>query len=200
LRRLPGEQAPLSDEDGAAHTALLAEYRALEEEYSGRDECPKEVDAKPGALEAAMEALERRPVIFDPVEVARAGVFVTPDRKGGLSIHRGYVRPEDERRKGPWPTASIILAQKGKGQTPEDPPIRTPLQRSQARSSPGGQALGAAAGLVDDEDDSALKPLPERLVKQNAPGDVSHSLGLRVPVSAGDGPSPPSRSQNKCPA
>jgi len=32
--------------------------------------------------------------------------------------------------------------------------------------------------------------------KSNAPGDVSPSLGLRVPVSAGDGPSPPSRSQN----
>ena len=34
----------------------------------------------------------------------------------------------------------------------------------------------------------------------NAPGDVRPSLGLRVPVSAGDGPSPPSRSQNRCPA
>ena len=34
----------------------------------------------------------------------------------------------------------------------------------------------------------------------NAAGDVSPSLVLRVPVSAGDGPSPPSRSQNRCPA
>ena len=38
LRRLAGEQTPLSTEDGAAHAALLAEYRALEQEYFGQDE------------------------------------------------------------------------------------------------------------------------------------------------------------------
>ena len=89
LRRLAGEQAPLNNEDGAAHAALLAEYRALEEEYSSQDECPEEVDAKLGELEAAMEALEQRPLIFDPVEVARACVFVTLDREGGLAVYRG---------------------------------------------------------------------------------------------------------------
>jgi ParB family transcriptional regulator, chromosome partitioning protein len=35
LRRLAGDPAPMSDEESAAHAALLAEYRALEEEYSG---------------------------------------------------------------------------------------------------------------------------------------------------------------------
>jgi ParB family chromosome partitioning protein len=96
LRRLAGEQAPLSTEDSAAHAALLAEYRAMEEEYSGQDEYPEDVDAKLGALEAAMEAFEQRPLIFDPVEVARAGVFITLDRDGSLVAYRGYVRPEDE--------------------------------------------------------------------------------------------------------
>ena len=99
LRRLAGEQAPLNTEDSAAHAALLAEYRALEEEYSGHDEYPEDVDAKLGALETALEAFEQRPLIFDPVEVARAGVFVTLDRDGSLTVYRGCVRPEDEPRE-----------------------------------------------------------------------------------------------------
>ena len=37
-----------------------------------------------------------RPVIYDPAEIARAGVFVSIDSDGDLRIERGYVRPEDE--------------------------------------------------------------------------------------------------------
>jgi ParB family chromosome partitioning protein len=35
LRRLAGNPAPMTDEESAVHASLLAEYRALEEEYSG---------------------------------------------------------------------------------------------------------------------------------------------------------------------
>jgi ParB family chromosome partitioning protein len=38
LRRLAGDPAPMTDEESAAHAVLLAEYHALEEEYSGQDE------------------------------------------------------------------------------------------------------------------------------------------------------------------
>jgi ParB family chromosome partitioning protein len=89
LRRLAGDPAPMTDEESAAHAALLAEYRALEEEYSGQDEYPEEIDARLGQLEVAMEALEQRPLIYDPAGVLRAGVFVTPDRDGSLAIYRG---------------------------------------------------------------------------------------------------------------
>jgi len=41
LRRLAGDPAPMTNEENAAHAALLAEYRGLEEEYSGQDECPE---------------------------------------------------------------------------------------------------------------------------------------------------------------
>ena len=99
LRRLAGDPAPMTDEESAAHAALLAEYRALEEEYSGQDEYPEEIDARLGQLEMAMEALEQRPLIYDPAEVGRAGVFVTLDRDGSLAVYRGYVRPEDEPRE-----------------------------------------------------------------------------------------------------
>lgn len=54
----------------------------MEEEYSGQDEYPEEIDARLGQLEMAMEVLEQRPLIYNPAEVLRAGVFVTLDRDG----------------------------------------------------------------------------------------------------------------------
>jgi ParB family chromosome partitioning protein len=41
----------MTDEESAAHAKLLAEYRALEEEYSGQDEYPEEIDTRLGQLE-----------------------------------------------------------------------------------------------------------------------------------------------------
>ncbi|WP_235858311.1 ParB/RepB/Spo0J family partition protein [Cereibacter sphaeroides] len=96
LRRLAGDPAPMTDEESAAHAALLAEYRGLEEEYSGQTEYSEEIDARLRQLEMAMDALEQRPLIYDPVELTRAGVSVTLDRDGSLAVYRGYIRPEDE--------------------------------------------------------------------------------------------------------
>ena len=98
LRRLSGDSASMTDDEGAAHAKLLAEYLALEGEYVGQDEFPEEIDTRLGELEQAMEKLENRPLIFEQTEIARAGAFVTLDRYGALAVYRGYVRPEDERR------------------------------------------------------------------------------------------------------
>jgi ParB family chromosome partitioning protein len=98
LRRLSGDPAPMTDDEGAAHAKLLTEYRALEEEYEGQDEFPEEIDARLGKLDVAMEKFEARPLIFDAVDIARAGAFVTLDRYGELAGYRGFVRPEDEPR------------------------------------------------------------------------------------------------------
>ena len=165
LRRLAGDPAPMTDEESAAHASLLAEYRGLEEEYSGQDEYPEEIDARLGQLEMAMEALEQRPLIYDPAEVARAGVFVTLDRDGGLAVYRGYVRPEDEPREE---TAvqdgdgADAMGQGGdvggSGWTPSAASAGGTVITS------GGQPIGSDP--TEDEDDGALKPLPERLVME----------------------------------
>ena len=68
----------------------------LEEEYAEADEMPDEVDQRLGEIETALAAFEARPVIYDPTEIARAGVFVSIDADGDLRIERGYIRPEDE--------------------------------------------------------------------------------------------------------
>src|SRR4051794_36882813 len=54
------------------------------------------IDARLGEIETALAEFEDRPISFDPAEIARAGVFVSIDSDGSLSVDRGYVRPEDE--------------------------------------------------------------------------------------------------------
>ncbi len=165
LRRVAGNPAPMTEEESAAHAVLLAEYHALEEEYSGEDEYPEEIDARLGQLETAMESLEQRPLIYDPAEVGRAGAFVTLDRDGRLAIYRGYVRPEDEPREETAVQedgAVDAMAQGehvgGSGWTPSAASARGTV------ITLGGQPIGADPS--DEEDDGALKPLPERLVME----------------------------------
>jgi ParB family chromosome partitioning protein len=165
LRRLVGDPAPMTDEESAAHASLLAEYRALEEECSGQDEYPEEIDARLGQLEMAMEALEQRPLIYNPAEIARAGVFVTLDRDGGLAVYRGYVRPEDEPRE-----ETAVQDGDGADVTGQGGDVGVSSWKPSATSvggtviTSGGQPIGADPS--DEDDDGALKPLPERLVME----------------------------------
>ena len=97
LRRVMGEMQPLSDEDHARREALREEMAEIEERYSGTDvDLPEEVDRRLSEIEAELDGFEDRPVIYDPADVARAGVFVSIDGDGRLKAERGYVRPEDE--------------------------------------------------------------------------------------------------------
>ncbi len=165
LRRLVGDPSPLSADEAAEHAKLLAEYRALEEEYSGQDEYPEEIDTRLGELEAAMETFEQRPLIFTAAEVVCAGVFMTLDRDGGLAVYRGYVRPEDEPREETVANFGDELDKEGQGADGNVSASQLPSGTSAANViTSGGQPF--SAGLPDDEDDGALKPLPERLVME----------------------------------
>src|ERR1700733_11833786 len=96
LRELEGVAIDLTSEEQATIDALKAEYAKLEEEYDGADELPDEVNERLGEIEAALAAFGDRPVTYDPTDIARAGVFVSIDAEGALSVDRGYVRPQDE--------------------------------------------------------------------------------------------------------
>src|ERR1700751_6023288 len=96
---------------------------------------------------------EERPVIYDPIDISRAGVFVSIDSEGRLSVDRGYVRPEDEAPR-------------------EDPAIG---QGSDASSSDGQESGGSGvqrtaisvagtAAETEDDDEEAARPLPDRLI------------------------------------
>ena len=175
LRRLSGDPAPMTDDEGAAHAKLLAEYRALEEEYEDQDEFPEEIDARLGELEVAMEKLEARPLIFDDEEIARAGAFVTLDRYGELAVYRGCVRPEDEPREDA-DVHSGEQAADGQGVELSAGCNVDGVGHGTVITS-AGQAL--AAIVPEDEDDGALKPLPERLVMELT---AHRTLALREAV------------------
>ncbi len=154
LRRLAGTSPDLSAEEQAAREALQAELDSLVAEYQDADELPDAVDERLGEIEAALEELDKRPVSYDPVEIGIAGVFVTIDANGSLSIDRGYVRPEDE---APVEAAANDDASE-EDVDPETGEVRTPaIQRATI-------TLGGQSAPVEEEEDDGIKPLPERLV------------------------------------
>lgn len=146
MRRLPGTVLDMTDEERATRDALQVEYNRLSEEYEHADELPDAVDERLGEIEAAMEALDNRPVSYDPAEIAIAGAFAAIDAHGALIIDRGYVRPEDE----------LPVDVAGGDDAPEES-VDPAIQR--AAITIGGQ--GAPA---EEEEDDGIKPLPERLV------------------------------------
>ncbi|MFT5429339.1 ParB/RepB/Spo0J family partition protein [uncultured Bradyrhizobium sp.] len=157
LRALEGVAADLSPEEQATIDALNAEYAKLEAEYDGADELPDEVDERLGEIETALAAFDDRPVTFDPTDTARAGVFVSIDSEGALSVDRGYVRPEDE--------APIVEpGQEGDDETgaasPDGVEPGAPvIQRAVI-------TIGGQVSEPEDEDDDVVKPLPDRLVTE----------------------------------
>ncbi|KIC60665.1 MAG: ParB/RepB/Spo0J family partition protein [Rhizobiaceae bacterium] len=151
LRELVGATVDLTEEERATREALRNEYDRLEAEYAEADELPDEIDARLGEIEQALEAFEQRPAIYDPADIAIAGVFVSVDSDGSLSVDRGYVRPEDERP----------VDAEG-DDTPEvdggDGPVATPaVQRAVI-------TIGGQPAEPEDDEEDGVKPLPERLV------------------------------------
>jgi ParB family chromosome partitioning protein len=134
-------------EERATREALREEYDRLEAEYAEADELPDEIDARLGEIEQALDAFEHRPAIYDPADIAIAGVFVSLDADGSLSVDRGYVRPEDE----PVETEG------------SDAPEATATASGHARRPARRHHHRRPAQPEDDEEDG-IKPLPERLV------------------------------------
>jgi ParB family chromosome partitioning protein len=154
LREIEGKPVDLSPEEQATIDALNAEQAKLEIDYQDADELPEEVDQRLGEIEQALMAFEDRPVLYDPTEIARAGVFISIDSEGRLSVDRGYVRPEDD-----------------------VPATDADIEQSADPSSTGGQEAGAcirraviavagSAADADEDDEDAAKPLPDRLITE----------------------------------
>ncbi len=150
LRELDGVPADLTDEERATIDALKTESDQIEANYQDAEELPDEVDQRLGQIEAALAAFEARQMIYDPADVARAGVFVSIDDQGALSVDRGYVRPEDEAPVVVDAEAESI----GGGDAADGETAKVSIPRA-----------GAPVEPEDDEDD-AIKPLPDRLITE----------------------------------
>ena len=147
-RRITGTTVPLTDEQQNRLDALVEEYDAIGEQYRDGCDLPDEVDARLTEIDAEMTPLTSRPVVFEPDEQARAGVFVSLTHDGRLRIDRGYVRPEDE------PVA-------------EDAEVPVGAEAAEQASGPAITVSGQLQNeqTFDDEDD-AIRPLPDRLVSE----------------------------------
>jgi ParB family chromosome partitioning protein len=147
LRRIIGETESMSEDEIASFHALKAEYDKLEDEYADAEEFPEEIDSRLGEIETAMEALQERPVRFEPDEIAMAGVFVSIGHDGRLRAERGYVRPEDE------------PAIESDGQDEVDGITASNDEDVDEVTTPD-------ASEEAEEEDDGLKPLSDRLVME----------------------------------
>ena len=152
LHEVSGTPIDLSAEEQATIEALTAEQARLEAEYQDADELPDEVDERMGEIETALAAFDDRPEHFDPADIAIAGVFVSIDADGSLSVDRGFVRPEDV------PPVRADGEEGSETDTESVDAARPSVQR--AVITIGGQP----AESDDDDEDDGIKPLPERLV------------------------------------
>jgi ParB family transcriptional regulator, chromosome partitioning protein len=153
LRELEGKPVDLSPEEQTTIDALNAEQAKLESDYQDADELPEEVDQRLSEIETALIAFEDRPMIYDPAEIARAGVFVSIDSEGRLSVDRGYVRPEDD--------VSADDHDVGRDADPQS------IEGKAAGTSVQRTIIAVAGGTADpEEDEDATKPLPDRLITE----------------------------------
>ncbi len=147
-RRITGTTVALTAEEQARLDALVEEYDAIGEEYRDGCDLPDAVDARLTEIDAELTTLNCRPVVFDPEEQARAGVFVSLAHDGRLRIDRGYVRPEDE----PVTDAGDATA------------------NAQSAEQASGPAITVAGQVQDeqaaDDEDDAIRPLPDRLISE----------------------------------
>ncbi|MEP7457601.1 ParB/RepB/Spo0J family partition protein [Phyllobacterium sp. SB3] len=166
LREVVGVPTDLSDDEKAAIEALNAEYAGLEAEYEGADELPDEIDQRLGEIETALASFDNRPAFYEADDIARAGVFISIDSDGSLDIDRGYVRPCDEAPVEPEADPDAPTAEGGETAIPA-------VQRAVI-------TIGGQPAEPEEDEDDAIKPLPERLVTELT---AHRTLALRDAVA-----------------
>lgn len=164
LRRFYGKQAEFTEEELARHDSLQAEFDKLSEEYEAAEDYSEETEARLDDLDAQITALNERPYVLDPDDVARGGAFISLAGNGELKIERGFVRPEDE----PAIEVEGGDAVDADGNGGDDV----------IASAEGGVTVnGKSVGVEEpEEDDGKIRPLSERLIEDLT---AARTLALR---------------------
>ena len=163
LRQLRGDAVPMTPEEEGACAALQQEADAIEAIAAETEELTEEQDQRMSEIEAALEALHARPILFDADEVSRAGAFVSIAPGGSLRVERGYVRPEDE--------LAIEAGPEAEG--------ATNATASMAADGDGdeGAIHAGSAPAPEPEEDEGLRPIPDRLLTEVT---AHRTLALRL--------------------
>ncbi|WP_234731247.1 ParB/RepB/Spo0J family partition protein [Acidocella facilis] len=180
MRRIPGTRRPLTEEENAQVEALRAEAEQIEEDAAEADEVSDDTDARLAEIEVEIDTLTQRPPVYDPAEMAMAGVFVSIDGTGALRVERGYVRPEDEP-----PVVEDVddaaLAGEGDAQVQDGYNAADGTDPGRADSRIITAHIGGGAGHeAESEEEDGLKPLPDRLLTELT---AYRTLALREALS-----------------
>ncbi|MDR6849967.1 MAG: ParB/RepB/Spo0J family partition protein [Sphingomonas sp.] len=161
LREIDGVELAMTAEEEATLARLQAEIEELEAEWADAPEVPDEISERLDAIDEAIGALVERPMIFRVDDMAIAGVFVSIEVDGTLSIERGYVRPEDE------PAVATEDTDTGRDPDASDEDRIDGARAASPRPLTSNVVpIGAASDDDEDEDGELVKPLPDRLVAE----------------------------------
>ena len=155
LRQLRGDVVLLTDEEEATLAALQQEADDVEAASAEAEELTDEQDRRMGEIEALIEEINARPIVFDPADVAIAGAFVSIDRNGRLSVERGFVRAEDEPRV--------------EEEEVEEDAATQPVGNGYDHGGYDGDDQSGAsvpAEVAEPEEDEGIKPLSDRLTAE----------------------------------
>lgn len=147
-REISGIEVAMTETEQARLAALQSESDEIEAQWAEERDVPQDVYDRLDAINAEIGKLADRPLVFEPADMAIAGVFVSIERDGSLCVERGYVRPEDEPAADPMPEG--IEREPGSVDGDGEPV--------------GTDGKGPSSGEDDEDADDALKPLPDRLV------------------------------------
>lgn len=164
LRRFYGKQAEFTEEELARHDSLQAEFDKLSEEYEAADDYSEETEARLDDLDAQLTALNERPYVLDPDDVARGGAFISLASNGELKIERGFVRPEDE---------PVIEAEEGDAADPDGDGGDAVIASAEGGVTVNGKPVGFEE---PEDDDGKIRPLSERLIEDLT---AARTLALR---------------------
>jgi len=164
LRRFYGKQAEFTEEELACHESLQAEFDKLSEEYEAAEDYSEETEARLDDLDAQLTALNERPYVLDPDDVARGGAFISLAGNGELKIERGFVRPEDE---------PVIEAEEGDAADPDGNGDDDVIASAEGDVTVNGKSVGVEE---PEEDDGKIRPLSERLIEDLT---AARTLALR---------------------
>jgi ParB family chromosome partitioning protein len=101
MRRTYPHPVELSMEEQVVLEAARSEVDQHSEWLQTADELPDHVDGRLCELEAEIDRLEAKRHAYDPNDIAHGGAFVILNHDGTVRIERGFIRPEDEKPKGP---------------------------------------------------------------------------------------------------
>ena len=162
LRQLSGREVPMTGEEAATRDTLQAELDDLEAEYAEAPNMPEEIDRRLGEIETALEALDERPVVYEPDDIARAGAFVSIDSTGASRVERGYVRQEDE----------LPIA--------DDEEDESNASDRRRMTSSGEESDADEEPVDEPEEDDGNRPLSDRLMTELT---AHRTLALREAVA-----------------